>query len=245
VIGYGYTKSVPPQNGMFARLTSFRCAVRLYGGQFNDSLVDEEFIESFDPSVSLLGQGSSMTICYAYEASAGAKLKLSNDAGGTFGPAVGIGNGTAFQPNVFVRNQGGLTRLDVLFLERRDMGTELRVMHWDDYDGTTAGTEYTLVETTSRPVSGGTGELEVTSVAWLGYDAVLDGDDVVIVCDEHTFDAWFYCGPPFVLVGAPTASAASAPFAAATPPPLAAGMTQALPAPDPADQHQLKCIVMD
>lgn len=249
VIGYGYSRQVTPTTGgaMFASLTSFRCAVQLFGGAgFQDTLVDEEYLESFDPSVGLIGQGSSLQIFYGYEGSDGVRLKVSRDAGATFGSAIKIGNGTAFQPSVCVRNQGGFTRLDVLFLEHRDMGPELRVLHWDHFDPATAGQEYTLAESSSRPVAGGQGELEVTAVAWLGYDAVVDGDDVVVVYDEHTYDAWMFCGgPPLGLPVAMNAAAAPAAFTPAAPPPLAPGMTQPLPAPDPADAHQLECLRLD
>jgi hypothetical protein len=249
VVGYGYSKQVPGSAGaMFASVTSFRCAVRLFGATaWDDTLVDDELIESFDPSVGLLGQGTALQIFYGYESRDGVKLKVSGDAGASWSAATLIGDTGAFQPSVQVRTQGGLTRLDVLFLEHRDMGSELRVQHWDHYDGSAPGAEFTVAESSSVPVPGGQGELEVTSVAWLGYDATLDGDDVVVVYDEHTYDTMFFCGgPPLGLpVMMSTSPAAGAAFNPATPPPLAPGMTQTLPAPNPDDSHQLKCVRMD
>ena len=130
------------------------------------------------------------------------------------------------------------------------------IQHWDDYDGTATGETFQLTETTTTsgsqagtfaPGSGGT----VTTVAWFGYDATLDGDDVVVVYDEETYDIWGVCGLPGGMgagAGGPqpqALAAASGSFTSAVPPPLASGLTQLMPAPDTSDTHQLKLIRLD
>ena len=42
----------------------------------------------------------------------------------------------------------------------------------------------------------------ITQVAWFGYDAVIDGDELVVIYDEETVDAWYICvGAPFFADG--------------------------------------------
>jgi hypothetical protein len=248
VVGYGFTKADAIQVGPgFRSTTTYRCAVRRFGQlTWTDTEVDEEIIESFDPSVALVGQGAALQVFYAYEASDGVRLKVSNDAGQTWGPALQIGDATAHQPTVRLRQQNGQLRVDVLYLRMRDLGTDLVVRHWDDYTPSNPGVDHALATGSSRDLATGDG-IQVTRVNWLGYDATVDGDDLVIVYDEHTYTTGMICGGP---LGAPTAmGAAAAPqaggFTAATPPPLAPGMGQALPAPDPKHQHQLKLIRLD
>jgi len=84
-------------------------------------------------------------------------------------------------------------------------------------------------------------------VGWFGYDAVQDGDEIVVVLDEETFDGAviFMGGPMFVedaWGAAPAAPAAGDRFTPVEPPPLAPGMTEEMPAPDPDHMHQLKLI---
>ena len=69
---------------------------------------------------------------------------------------------------------------------------------------------------------------------------------VVVAIDEETFDAAFVCfGAPVrfpqntVAIGGQSSPAA---FRPAVPPPLAPGMTLAMPAPDPTHRHQLKLL---
>ncbi|MFQ5844718.1 MAG: hypothetical protein ACE5JG_06985, partial [Planctomycetota bacterium] len=72
--------------------------------------------------------------------------------------------------------------------------------------------------------------------------------DIVVACDEQTYDA------VVMFVGAPDVAAAAgggaggpvAPvFTPAQPPPLAPGMTEPLPLPDPDHMHQLKVLRLD
>jgi hypothetical protein len=89
----------------------------------------------------------------------------------------------------------------------------------------------------------------ITQIAWFGYDATLDGDDIVVVLDEERSE-------PFAILmlgddirdaaeGGTAAPTAGDGFTAAEPPPLAPGLEQPMPAPDPAHRHQLKLMLLD
>jgi hypothetical protein len=136
------------------------------------------------------------------------------------------------------------------------VGSELHSSRWleygkskkEDYRLTTAVMEHT------RDVPGGGGNFwtgpistgyRLTQVAWMGYDAVLDGDEIVVVYDEETYDAAFmFLGPWSWLdtLGLPMPGLSQPNFAEASPPPLAPGMTEKVPAPDPAHRHQLRML---
>jgi hypothetical protein len=85
----------------------------------------------------------------------------------------------------------------------------------------------------------------ITQVSWFGYDATLDGDDIVVVFDEEKTQ-------PFAIMlgvdmrGAAEGGAPAAPtagdFQAADPPPLAPGLTEPVPPPNPQHRHQLKLL---
>ena len=80
-------------------------------------------------------------------------------------------------------------------------------------------------------------------MAWLGYDAVLDGEEIVVVYDEVTFDGYEYW--PVIDIGAPAPAAgagAAEDFVPADPPPLAPGLTEPVPVPDPLHRHQLRLL---
>lgn len=246
VIGYGYTRVVPPSQGGtgMEQRSTFRCAVRLFGEtSFHDELVDEDVSISFDPSVALLGQGASLNVHYAYETSGGVRLKRSTDAGRTFSPALTLGDRSAHLPTVIAAPVGGASRVDVLWLQPQDGGTELHLARWADFDAAAAPAIYRLVEATQTLDPNGWPV--VTGVAWLGYDACLAGDDVVVACQVSRQDA---AVPILGALGAPTAASApqaAGSFQAATPPPLAPGLTLPLPAPNSADRHQLRLIRLD
>ena len=243
VIGYAYSElsdAPPPGGGPVATgvQTFYQCAVRLFGETtFSDTTVDDVVTWSFDPSVALRGSGASLEIFYGYEAGDGVRFKRSADAGKTFGPTLVLGDRTAHMPSVLIRDQAGQARLDIVYLQRSDFGNELRVAHWDDYSPTAVPAIHSLTTATQSAQT-------TTSVAWLGYDATLQGDDVIVVFHEQTYD--FMTAIP--IMGAPLgmgAQTTSAPFNPATPPPLAPGLTQALPAPTGTDRNQLKWLRID
>lgn len=243
VLGYGYSQFIdnPTVVGM-TRRSEFRCAVRLFGQPtFDDTFVDSDISISFDPSVALVGQGASMSIYYAYETQEGVKLRTSADAGKTFSDAVVLGDRSAHLPSVFADTTAAGTRVTVLYLETRDFGSELHAARWDAFSQAAAPSVHRL--TTSTKATDANGLPSGTCVAWLGYDACKDGDDVVVIYHE-TEQRW---GPiPMIgMVGAPMAMASAGSFTPATPPPLAPGLTTPLPAADPADTHQLKLIRID
>ncbi len=263
-VGYGFsTFSVNPDM-TWRSVTQNRCAVRPHGSaEITDTLVDEQETVGKDPSVAVLGSGAAMRVFFAYEAADGVRMAVSADAGRTFGAPFATLDPTTFAPTVLAREQDGKVRVDLLFVAQGLEGSELRGVHWDDFDAgaSVAGSLTRAVRTLTadapkdRPVPGapmgiltGDSGFRVTELAWLGYDAVLDGDDVVVVLDEVTYDA-FVCflggafgrNVMFDLGGAPMA----AEFTPAEPPPLAAGLTEPVDAPDPDHMHQLRWMRID
>jgi len=265
VIGYAFTRFTSNRDGTWTSLTQNRCAVRLYGAEFKDILVEEDKIVGRDPSVSLVGEGSGMRVFYAYESRTGVRLRVSDDAGKTFSDPVRIGDRSGSSPTVIARDQDGALRVDVVYLASGAHGMELHLRHWDDWAGGISGefrlTDSKMVESATLPRDGKVPGADVgtfvpdrgyriTEISWFGYDAVLDGDDVVVVYDEVTYDAWTICyGAPFMELdgGAPRPylMGDAGEFQAAEPPPLAPGMTEPVPPPDPEDMHQLKLLRID
>jgi hypothetical protein len=269
-IGYGFTSfSWNDETFETTVRTQFRCAVRLFGEEFRDTLLEEDVTVARDPSVALVGEGATMRIFYAYEGRDGVRMRTSDDAGLTWSAPMLLDDPFSYLPTVIARDQGGALRVDLLFLTYAGVGTELHLRHWDDF-GTTPSADYRLTEATMEgdwgdpgmdpmpfpvgdpaagmpfaPTEGPT----ITQIAWFGYDATLDGDDIVVVLDEERSE-------PFMLMmlgedmrgamedGA-AAPAAGGDFTAAEPPPLAPGLEQPMPAPDPAHRHQLKLMRID
>jgi len=254
VIGYGASWFTPgPQ---WLSTTEFRCATRRYGEELRDRLVDREQIVGMDPTVSVLGTGASMRIFYAYEASNGVRLASSEDGGDTFTAGPSFGQAGDHLPAVFARDVGGAVRLDVLYLAARGQGIELHQARWldglasprEDFALTRARLEPSTVPPQTIWAPSGGGSMRSTQVAWLGFDAVVDGDDLVVAYDEVTVDAMFLCfgaggtGAPSTGVLAPGASAG---FQPAVPPPLAPGMTEPVPPVDAGHAHQLVLLRID
>ncbi len=255
VIGYAFSSVTSLPDFTWESLTQFRCATRLFGAPaFEDVLVEEDRLIGRDPSVSVLGSGPTMRIFYAYEARDGVRLRTSSDAGATFSAPESVGGPGGYAPSVFARDQGGQTRVDLLYIGEGEFGSELHLRHWDDF-GTTPPTDHRLTRATSENLGGGGGGgvgpgfapvppgggFKMTSLAWFGYDATLDGDDVVVVTDEQTWDGYFFAlGAPDVVFTAEGGAPAAADFTAADPPPLAPGLTLPLPPPNPLHIHQLR-----
>ena len=254
VVGYGGTWFENPSNPgnqppTWVSIAEFRCATKLYGQPRIDRLVHRERLVGVDPTVAVRGSGSGLQIYYAFEASDGIRLAHSGDAGGTFTTAATFGQPGDHLPAVFCRPGALGDRVDVLYLAPRVAGTELLMARWP---AGLAGPreDVRLVEATSTPVPVGAlpggGHLPfgnlVTQVGWLGYDAVLAGDDLVVVVDEHTGEAWTpliaapFRGQSWVL--GPQLSSPGG-FRASEPPPLAPGLTEPLRAPRVGDAHQL------
>ncbi len=254
VVGYAYTSFTNGPDRTWISLTQNRCYVRPFGEAARDTLVEESRIVGRDPSVAVTGQGATLRIFYAYEGTTGIRLTTSDDAGLTFTPPLAIGDGTSHMPTVLARPGPGGPALDVLYLAQSAEGTELHVRHWDDFDLGTFN-DYRLTTAVTEgggqllPPDGDVASLpstdfRITQVAWFGYDAVLDGDEIVVVVDEETIDGYEFW--PAIDLGAPgvledTASGA-APFVPADPPPLAPGLTETVSAPDPLHRHQLRLL---
>ena len=259
VLGYGFTRfTSDPTTRIWESVTQFRCAVRLFAGTERDILIEESRIVGKDPSVALVGSGESMRIFYAYEGAGGVQLRTSSDAGRSWSAAMSVGNGTAHMPTVFARG----SMVDLLHLADRGQGRELHLRHWDDYDTgvfedvrlTTAKTEQTDTLPPDAPMPGARADfappgygMRITQVAWFGYDAVLQDDGIVVVYDEETIDSAIFFGGPEIDIlfdaaeGAPNANSPGG-FQPAEPPPLAPGLTEPVPPPDPDHMHQLKIL---
>jgi len=253
VVGYGYSTMERNEFRGMTTTTSYRCAVRLFGDTtFDDVLVDEDEIIGKDPSVAVVGQGVSMRIYFAYEGRPGTLLRVSKNAGRTWSPPIQIGDRSSHLPTVIARGP----KVDVLYLTYTERGLELAMQHWDDFD---AGLSQNYRLTTARRTDDGGAPIplpgtplfapapdhRVTELSWFGYDAVRDGDEIVIVFDEHTYNSYFWIED--ILLGAPdvafpTSGAEGDRCQPVEPPPLAPGMTEILPDPDPEHAHQLKLL---
>lgn len=243
VVGYGASQFVDLPGPAWKTVTEFRCATRRFGEAFRDREVDEEEqIFAMDPTVAVLGQGASLRIFYAYEGEAGVRLAVSEDGGDTFvrSPAWGITGDHL--PSVFARDVAGKTRVDVLYIASREEGTELHRATWFDWP-TSPRIDEKLTDavlTNEQPTAGQPfGRVLMQQIGWLGYDAVRDGDDLVVVYDETLVENVLWIGPmlggPFAV--GPTTTATFQPVA---PPPLAPGMTEPVRPVDTTDTHQLK-----
>ena len=252
VVGYGATTFATVPTGGWLTTTEFRCWVRRFGQQPVDHEVDRQEIFGMDPTVAVQGQGATMRVFYAYEASDGVRLAVSDNAGDTWTVATSFGAPGDHLPSVFARSIGGNTRIDVLYLASGAQGLELHRSHWAAWgqsprvdEALTTASSVQLPVTTPDP-SGipfyVPWNVRTTQLGWLGYDAALDGNTLVVAYDEVTEDCSpFYFGPGMpggsIVLGVPTA--ASGPFRAATPPPLAPGLTEPVPAVDPLHRNQL------
>ncbi len=258
VVGYGFTSFELTDVREMKTTSEFRCAVRIFGEAFVDHLVERDVVVTRDPSVSLVGEGQGLRIFYAYEGADGVRLRTSADAGATWSAPQTVGEGWSYLPTVIARDQGGQLRVDFLYLTFRMYGTELHLRHWDDFDTGIYG-DFRLTEATHTPTSATQqvapdifpppDPFQVTEVSWFGYDATLDGDDVVVVYDEQTTDV-FQIMLGIAPVGAPAPGEATFPgsadgFTPAEPPPLAPGLTEPVPPPDPDHMHQLRIVRLD
>lgn len=248
VVGYGYTELVPiPGTWNMRSSAIFRCAARLQGGLFSDVLVDrEDDVVPFDPHVCVLGSGSTMEVFYAYEKSDGAYLAYSSDAAGHFTPAQAVTVPGAQMPSVHARMQNGQKRVDLLYQSPTAWGLELHNLQWDNF-GSGAPSAYrlsvaTCTPGTTTPPAGMPQGYRCTAAAWFGYDAVVDGDDVVVVLHQMSWESYDY-----YYLGAPAPGAAGPAYSGALPPPptLLPGMTNPVAAPDPAHRNQLKVLKLD
>jgi hypothetical protein len=197
VIAYGFTAFVETEEGTTAMMET-RCLTRLAGsGDFRETVVEhEDNVIGFDPSVSVLGQGETMTVFVAYEASDGVRMRVSHDAGRSFSEAGVAGGPGAHLPCVLARVEDGVTRVDLLYVTASEWGNELHVRHWDefgrlpprDYRLAGAGPDGSLQQGYPGEPGHVPGTYVEKQVGWFGYDATLSGDDVVVVYVEEVVD---------------------------------------------------------
>lgn len=240
VLGYAYSTFSAASN-----FTEFRCATRLgTGGSLTHTLVDSEInMWPEDPSVALLGSGSSMRILYVYERSDGIHMHQSQDGGQSFSWVTRLGGSGSYLPSVHARVQNGLTRVDVLWLQPYSggVGAHLCIASWSDFPNTLQSVQGQLY--VAHELAIGTRPFNVpartvNSVAWMGYDSVTVGDDVAVVVHIHAVDMYAPWGGPATgsFMGAPAPQA---------PPVLLPGMTGPVPAPNPNDIHKLHVMIVD
>ncbi|MBL8735829.1 MAG: hypothetical protein JNL12_05320, partial [Planctomycetes bacterium] len=191
VIGYGASMFEPVTTGGWLTTTEYRCWTRRHLGTPVDVEVDREEVFAMDPSVAVVGQGDSLRILYTYEVRDGVRLARSDDAGSTWSVVANFGASGDHLPQVFARPSGSALRVDVVYLGARDNGLELHRTAWADLDGSATRSDEVLVgavrEGQSTTVTGPTGiamfdlpwNVRTTQVGWLGYDAELDGDELV------------------------------------------------------------------
>ncbi|MBW2416275.1 MAG: hypothetical protein JRG76_17395 [Deltaproteobacteria bacterium] len=258
VVGYGFTSFEVTDDWVTTATSEFRCAVRLFGEAWADHLVERDVVVARDPSVSLVGEGPALRIFYAYEGVDGVRLRTSPDAGATWSAPQSIGERWSYLPTVLARDQEGALRVDLLYLTFNTYGTELHLRHWDDFDTGIYG-DFRLTEAKHTPmpmtqqvapdIAPPAEPFTITEISWFGYDATLDGDDVVVVYDEQTTDL-FQIMIGIDVIGAPEAGEATFPgsadgFTPAEPPPLAPGLTEPVPPPVPDHMHQLRIARLD
>lgn len=252
VIGYGYTSMIWNQSAWTITSSArYRCAVRQNGSQgFYDVQIDQEDnVMPCDPHVGVLGSGPTMEIFYTYERTDGVRLYHSSNSGATFQLVHTVPIPGAMQPSVHARMQGTAKRVDLLYVSPDGWGLELHDITWDDF-GVTAPVHSRITQSTAvpggTPPSGMPQGYLITTLAWMGYDAVLKGDDVAIVFHEVTYDSYEYYWASWNW-SQPAGGAQAASGGGSTPPPtvLLPGLTGSVPAPDPNDRNQLRLAVID
>ena len=242
VIGHAYSRLTfgGPQ-------TWFRCATRPWQGQFQDVLVAEEIMIGWDPSVALLGSGSELKVYYAFEMRTGICLVRLVGGQVELQSFTQVGSPGAFAPSVFAREVNGAARIDLFYIAASSCGCELHASRWQAFGGSpeehfrlnTAAMTPTVL--TNPQLGNG---WRIRQLGWFGYDAVRDGNEIVVVVDEEQFDATAIClGAPVIGVQSwGTPGALPPTYSSASPPPLAPGMTLAVPPVNPAHRHQLRIV---
>jgi hypothetical protein len=246
VIGYAYAFALYGQWG--TTVTEFHCAVRPWQGEFRHVPVDREYMIARDPSVALRGSGAGLEVYYAYETQTGISLvRLANGQVDTQS-LKHVGSPGAYQPSVFAREVSGAVRIDLLYIADSAFGHELHASRWlafgaspeEHFRLSTASMTPSVLTNPQFPLG-----FHIRQLAWFGYDAVRDGNDIVVAVDEEQYDAQFVCMyAPFRGGVATTTGGPLLPpiFSPASPPPLAPGMTLPVPPVNTAHRHQLRIV---
>jgi hypothetical protein len=255
VVGYGYTR-MDFNGGNLVSSSRFRCAVRPQGSYyFSDKEIDrEDNSMPCDPHVSLLGSGATMEIFYAYERANGVHLWYSSNAGQTYQRVAHVQVPGAMMPSVHARMQGADKRVDLLYVAPDGWGLAVQNLHWDNFTTGATGEFFSVTQSAAtpggNPPPGMSQGFLITTLAWFGYDAVIVGDDVAVVIHEITYDSYEYYYASGWNWDAPVAGGAGATSgsgSSSTPPPqvLLPGLTDPVPAPDPAHRNKLRVAVLD
>lgn len=247
VIGHAVTRFIllDEATDEWGAITETFCATRLLGQPFREALLEVEDVTGFDPSVALVGALNTLRVFVAYEASDGIRMRVSEDAGASFSEAMVAGGPGAHMPHLFARPEGGRLRLDLFYLVQTDLGTELRLRHWDDY-GVLPPSDHRLakpvferidplgvaevVEDPETIPDEEERELVLRGPGWLGYDASLAGQDIVLVLHE-TVDAFSWYAPDGTSTERPL--------------PFDVTSSSPVPPPDPRLFHQIRLLTID
>ncbi|HEU4420606.1 MAG TPA: hypothetical protein VFT55_16830 [Planctomycetota bacterium] len=246
VIGHAY--SYAQMGAWGTTVTEFHCAVRPWQGEFQHLQVDSEFMFARDPSVALRGSGAGLEVYYAYETQTGISLVRIANGQVDYQSLKQVGSRGAYQPSVFAREVSGAVRIDLLYIVDSAFGHELHATRWLAF-GASPEEHFRLSTAQMTPTVLTNPQLgqgwHLRHLAWFGYDAVRDGNDIVVVVDEEQFDAQFVFlhAPMRGAVAQTTGGPLSTPtYSPASPPPLAPGMTLPVPPVNPDHRHQLRIV---
>jgi len=249
VLGHAYSFSTVRGDWTRETVTEFHCAIRPWQGEFRDVVVDSERMIARDPGVALLGSGTGLVVYYAYESQAGISLvRLANGQVDTQSLKQ-VGFGGAHAPAVFAREVSGAVRIDLFYIADAPQGRELHASRWQAFGGSPEE-KFRLSTATMTPTVPTSPWLSngwrIRQLGWFGYDAVRDGNEIVVTVDEEQFESAWVCYMAPILGGmAWTASAGPLlppSMSPASPPPLAPGMTLAVPPVNSAHRHQLRIV---
>jgi hypothetical protein len=201
-----------------------------------------------DPSVALRGSGAGLEVYYAYETQLGISLVPIANGQVDYQSLKQVGSPGCYQASVFAREVSGAVRIDLLYIADAAFGHELHASRWLAFGASPE--EHFRLSTASMTPSVLTNPqlgygFRIRQLAWFGYDAVRDGNDIVVAVDEEQFDARWVCEhAPFRGGVAQTTGGPLMPpvFSPASPPPLAPGMTQPVPPVNPDHRHQLRIV---
>ena len=243
VIGHAYSYMQ-----LWSTVTEFHCAVRPWQGEFQHVQVDSEIMFARDPSVALVGSGAGLQVYYAYETQTGISLVRLANGQVDYQSLKQVGSPGAYQPSVFAREVSGAVRIDLLYIADSAFGHELHASRWLAF-GASPEEHFRLSTAQMTPTVLTNPQLgqgfRIRQLAWFGYDAVRDGNDIVVVVDEEQFDAQFVFlyAPMRGAVAQTSGGPLSTPtYSPASPPPLAPGMTLAVPPVNPDHRHQLRVV---
>ncbi len=220
-------------------ITTVGCFRRLNGETVftGPTIADQMEIFGYDPAIAVTGCGTSAQVFIAFESQAGVAIRRSADGGASFPTVARTGSTSANAPRIFARPQGGGTVVDCVYLDASPagFGSELCLFRADG-DLATNRSVHRLVE--ARLIPGTSGQQEVDSVGWFGFDATELSGDLFVACHVQRMTYW---SQTRVMMSAAPGGAA----AASAPAVLYPGMTQPVPAFNASAVHRLSILRLE